>query len=258
MPRGWAGRSPALLGLTLCLALLCSGCALVREARVDRAVRRHVDRGDLALALREPVVAEQAYRSALAARPGDVAALHGFARAEAAQGRYTAALGSYARLAERAPDLYAEVEVIEVCPAVEAAAEQALASGRSERALALARRADAAPCASPRRRGLLSRALAAEGARASEAERPEAADLYAASAAANPEQPGAYASAAILLLEQGRRHEALALLSDALERHPRDEGLRDAMLQVLEQGSTSGAAAPDVPAEAADRTPAGE
>jgi tetratricopeptide (TPR) repeat protein len=50
--------------------------------------------------------------------------------------------------------------------------------------------------------------------------------------AALPDAP-TYHSAASLLIEDGRREEAVALLSEALEVHPEDRALRDLMVRVL-------------------------
>ena len=210
------------------------GCARSPGESIEQTARRQLDRGDIALALRRPEQAERAYRSALAVSPHDGAALHGLARAQVAQGKFDQALISYGELAEREPEAFAAVRDGEFCPLWVRSAEAQLARGQSRLALESLERSKAQACRRPAPDDVLARALLAEAERARGADHAQAAsELYRAAAEANPSRVEAFREASVLLLDQGRREEALVLLSEALLRHPANRGLQTLMVEAL-------------------------
>jgi tetratricopeptide (TPR) repeat protein len=220
------------------VVLAAAGCLYSPDERAARAARDHVNRGDIALALQRYDEAEQAYRSALAALPDEESALVGLARAEVAQGEYVAAVERYDELALYRPESFRALHDDELCPTLIAASQHLLAEGDSRAALVYARRAERDECTTPGTAAALSRALVAEATRTSP---PDAADLYREAASTDPALAVAFLEGATLLLEQGRREEALELLSEGMKHHPNDRRLQslavDALgIRLIEQG----------------------
>ncbi len=241
-------RLPGTRGGALVLgAIAACGLACTRPPAdtLALAVERHVNRGDIALARREPALAERAYRSALAASPDHASALLGLARALAAQEELDQALERYGDLAQQQPQVFEAVHDGEFCPLLLGSAEARLARGESRGAVELAERSKAESCDGPASDSVLARALLAEADRARLADRPLAAsDLYQAAVELDPSRVEGFLEAGALLLEQGHRREALELLSAALLRHPADQRLHALMVEALAAGPPKPASAP--------------
>ena len=262
-------RQAQLLLPIACCALLACQSAQRPDPVVDASAE--ISAGELALARGNLEDARRHFEAALGARAGSQRAWIGLARTNVASGDLDAALLLFgktdlARIRRAGPAAFWDY-----CTALMGAGERRLADGRPRAALELSRRGEADGCGAYRARELLLRStvgLADEAWRVGELERalhlylevlgPEAMafDFQEApvlrsripgSESPNPEDVArlrAYRGAAALLLESGRREEALSLLSGALLRFPDDTELVELMVEGLAQPAGSPPKAP--------------
>ena len=222
--RGWMWLR---VGLAAAASLACAGAP-------DDPARTHLEEGEAALAVGAPEKAESAYRLALETAPRDPRALRGLLRAQLQRGEGEPALALLARLDGAEPGWWHREGGRELrCQALLLAGVARLESGNPAGALEPARLSSDSAC-----RGgpdLYARALAAEGDRARRGGDAVAAIGHYRAALETATLPDAqtYHSAASLLIEDGRREEAVALLSEALQVHPEDRALRDLMVRAL-------------------------
>lgn len=221
---------PLVSGLVLLGLLACANGAPQRGELAR-------ERGDVALALGNPVDAADAYREALSIEPKDPPALLGMARSHVAQGDGEAALVFFGRLAAADPTYFEAEAATDFHFALYQAAKQALHRGDSTLALRQVRRLRELDPDHGGLEELETEVLILEGGRLQVAGRPEAAEalLQEAMGRGTPEADREAAVAlASALLERGQNDRAISVLSDALLRHPGDSELRALMDGALE------------------------
>ncbi|MCP5044157.1 MAG: tetratricopeptide repeat protein [bacterium] len=237
------------------------GCGQMGLPSLTRGPTSSVEAAELALARGEVDQAARVFDRVLARKPGDARALLGSARAHLAAARGERAVERFAAYRARG-HAWRKTEQWENCSALALAAEQVLADpARPARALELARRLEGEDCDESRTPVLLLRSgLAVADATRAAGDRDRALDLYlellnhdrpgrpdrdggASARAGNPERDdasraSAYLAASDILLEVGRREEALALLSRGLDELPGNRDLVHRMVTVLADGSS--------------------
>lgn len=221
-----AAAAGVLAGLLLLPCLSCVG---------PDPYGAEVERGGIALGLGSPEDAADAYRAALTWRRDGPEALHGLARCYVAQGDGEAALELFAQLERSAPDYLREEAATDYHFALYQAAKARLYRGDAAAALRLARRLRALDPGHGGLEELLVEALLAEGGRLQVAGHPEEAQaLFRESLGGDDVGPDPYRALAERLLETGQLDTAISVLSDALERHPRDPRLEALMDRALD------------------------
>jgi len=232
--------------LVLLVPLALLGCAVAGSppaapsdgasgaAHADAEARAVLDRADLALARGDGPAAERDYLEVLEAWPEDPWALAGLVRVALAAGDAEAALAWDERARVRDGEVPGGLGAGERCALWLSVAEDRLQAGSLAARELVDRIEQVEACPKgdlPRLRAQLF-LLDARMAHAS-------GDIELALAAcghaieADPARVDADLAAARWLLAEGRRREALAWLSSALERHPDDEDLRRLMLEAL-------------------------
>lgn len=218
-----------LAGALLLAGPLLAGCAGVDPYDVE------LERGRVALGLGEVDDAADAYRSALAYRADDPAALHGLALTYVASGDGESALPIFARIGAVDPDYLAREAADDQNFALYQAARDRLLRGDSSGALRLLRELRQREPDHTELASLWKEALLVEGARLRVAGRDEAAAaLLGEALGPRAEGPDAVAQVARALLEVDRVDAAISLLSDGLLREPGDAELRALMDRALE------------------------
>lgn len=214
------------VGLGLLLAVGCVNLPPhlieLREAREE-------------LAVGNPEAARAGFERVLVVEPGNSDALRGLAESQIALGQPAAALETLDVLAERSPGaLDAELRRAR-CDALLAALESALDAGEPDRAIELAESSAAAQqCASDRLTALdVDARLAAAGAASATGEASAAFDHWSYVLGVRPGDADATLGAAVQLIREGRRDDALELLSEALAQHPKDGRLVELTVDVL-------------------------
>ncbi len=193
----------------------------------------HLDEGEANLAVGDADAAVAAYRVALDVTPDQPDALLGLARAELARADGDAALAALDRLVEIDAGAAVAGRTTELrCAALVAVATRRLE--RDESAAGPAGELELVPCAGAAARDARVAVHLDEAGRDRRAGRPEQALAhYAAAREADPDRVAGFSEAAELLLDAGRRDEAIGLLSAGLERHPREARLRELMVAAL-------------------------
>ena len=220
----------------LLLAAACAGEAnrnLHQSRSVHATYERELERGELALRMGFAQDAVDHYRSALALRPSDPAALHGLARSHVAAGDGESALAALARL-ERSDPLWLEQQAGgELREAMFQAARSRLRRGDAAGSLRLLRRLRKIDPERPDLQRTIVDAAFAEAGRLQVGGRPEtAAALLAEVGHAAPEEDLAFALA-VGLMDRGRVNLAISVLSDAIELRPGEARLAALMDRAL-------------------------
>ena len=232
---GQARTRAALFGVALAAALAGSaGCGLHRSRGVQATYERDLERGDVALRMGHGEDAADAYRAALALRPGDPSALEGLARAHLARGDGEAALDTLVRLERQDPGRVQERAGAELRRALFLAAGRRLRLGDSAGALRLLRRLEGLDPGHPGLQPLWVDCLVAESGRLRVAGRgEEAASLLREAVGADAADGDLAFTLAVSLMERGRLDTAISVLSDALLRHPEEPRLQALMERAL-------------------------
>lgn len=232
-------RRHGLRALAAALALAglaaAAGCgSRPAPGRADASYEGNLERGEVALRLGQLEDAQDAYRSALALRPGEPRALAGLARTLLAEGDVEAALGVMDQLDNRDPQRLERQLGEQHRRALFLAAQGRLGGGDSAGALrALDRLEDLDP-SHPGLRVLRAEALVAESGRLQVAGRSaEAAALLHQAVGAEAADEDLAFDLAATLVEHGRLDTAISVLSDALLRHPDEARLRALMDRAL-------------------------
>ncbi|MDJ0852567.1 MAG: tetratricopeptide repeat protein [Myxococcota bacterium] len=220
----WAKRrvlARLAASLSLVTALACAGSA-ARSGSVHATYARDLERGDLALRMGFAADAVDHYRSALALRPQDPAALHGLARAHVAAGEGEAALAALARLERSDPAWLEDRAGAEMREAMFQSAKARLERGDAAGALRLLRRLRTLDPGRPGLRRLTVDAAFAEAGRLQVGGRqPEAAALLVEVGHGAPRDTFAY-TLAVGLMERDHLDLAISVLSDAVGERPSD------------------------------------
>jgi tetratricopeptide (TPR) repeat protein len=234
-----------VLGLSLSL-----GCTQTFGGARGDGARPGVEAADLALARGNFEQAIQVFDELLRRDPGDRRALLGSARANLAADRGEAALGRFASYREQG-NPWRQVEQWEYCSALALGTQQVLASGgRPDWALELAYRLESEECGHAGTTDLISRsAISLAKQEVAQGRGDHALEVYLSLLPPEGEPlgpsihtnalAGAFLGAAELLIEAGRREEALALLSQGLDAFPSDADLVHRMVTVLADGSAA-------------------
>ena len=230
-PRPGGRRRAACVGAAAWL--LAAACSAAPARSLDAAYEREIGRGDLALRMGFAPDAADHYRSALALRPDDPAALHGLARAHLAAGEGEAALAAFARLERSRPEAVRGSAEQEVCRAMFLAGGSRLRRGDSAGALRLLRRLRALDPDHPGLPEILVDTAFAEAGRLQVAGKTEvAAAVLREVGQAVPETELAF-TLAKGLMDRGRVGLAISVLSDAIDRRPEDARLTALMDRAL-------------------------
>ena len=254
-------------------AMLCAACSHTVPQSAGAPGRAQIEAAELALARGDLVRARRAFDKILDRSPADPRALLGSAGANLSAGRGEAALTRFADYRSDG-NPWNKVQQWQYCRALALATDQALASRKTaDRALELAQRLETETCGNPRTADLIMQsglAVADEARRAGRDER--ALEVYLSlisSQTGAPEsvarresrQAGtdprlastvrarAYLAAAELLVEAGRREDALAVLSRGLDELPANRNLVEQMVEVLADGSPTGSLPFGTPAQ---------
>ena len=220
-----------------------------------------LDAADLALARGDIEVANEAYDRVLEKSPDNPQALLGGARAQLAAGNGDLAVERFSAYREQGGN-WQKMEQWEFCSALVLGTEQRLASPNSAAsALELAQRLEGEDCKQDRTAGLLMESgLAVANRELREGRTEKALEAYLAliSRSQSPAEvialshaPGqsdasrgasprerAYLAAARLMVDAGRRDDALALLSRGLDEFPANRDLVHRMVTLLADGSS--------------------
>ncbi|MBW2387092.1 MAG: hypothetical protein JRG89_01530 [Deltaproteobacteria bacterium] len=253
-------------------AMLCAACSHTVPQSAGTPGRAQIEAAELALARGDLVRARRAFDKILDRTPTDPRALLGSAGANLSAGRGEAALTRFADYRSDG-NPWNKVQQWQYCRALALATDQALASRKTaDRALELAQRLETETCGNPRTADLImlsGLAVADESRRAGRDER--ALEVYLSlisrqtgapeSVARRESQQGgdpqlastararAYLAAAELLVEAGRREDALAVLSQGLDELPANRNLVERMVEVLADGSPTGSLPSGTPAQ---------
>lgn len=233
--------------LALSLSL---GCSQIFAGPRGDGARPGVEAADLALARGNFAQAIEGFDELLRHDPGNRRALLGSARANLAADRGEAALTRFADYREQG-NPWRKVEQWEYCSALALGTQQVLArGGRPDWALELAYRLESEECGHADTVDLISRsAISLAKQEVAQGRGVNALEVYLSLLPGEGEPlgpnirtdalAGAFLGAAELLIEAGRREEALALLSRGLDAFPANADLVHRMVTVLADGSAA-------------------
>ena len=235
----------AVAGLSLCM-----GCSLPVDSSMTAEDKKSLAVAELALARGDFSRAIHSFDRVLDSNPQHQRALLGNARANFSAHRGETSLAHFGAYREQIIG-WKKVDQWEFCAAIVMAAEQAIESGdRPGRALELAQSLETENCTDTSSRDLILRSgleVANQAHGLGEDARALEIYLWLVSSAPHSEPEsdpgksaiaGAYLGAAQILVETGRREEALVLLSSGLEKFPRNRDLVHRILTVLADGSS--------------------
>lgn len=256
MMRSYGTMLRVLMSCALCLACATPG----GTPRSERG-RAALEAADLALARGDIEVANEAYDRVLEKSPENPQALLGGARAQLAAGNGELAVERFSAYREQGGS-WRKMEQWEFCSALVLGTEQRLASQNgAASALELAQRLEGEDCKQDRTAGLLMQSgLAVANRELREGRSEKALEAYLA-LIARPQSPAevialshgpgqsdssggasprerAYLAAARLMVDAGRRDDALALLSRGLDEFPANRDLVHRMVTLLADGSS--------------------
>jgi tetratricopeptide (TPR) repeat protein len=223
-------RLAPLIPLLVALQLACAA----GSDRPEVAYQAALEEGEETLAVGETEEALTAFSDAVALRPASFDARHGRAQALLELGRSSEALAEFNWLSGHYPESFEASARRGYCRALVSAVEGWLEQGETRPAAGALGGRTAVGCGRVQLAPLRARTSYQNGLVAVRRGQVEVAlRLFAEAERLDPAVPAAERSRAELLLQQGRREEAIDSLIDSLERHPDDRPLQRLMLRAL-------------------------